>query len=83
MCNRQVSELERQATSSRVRLGKLSRLRELQAAGQALKNAAAAERAQARALEQDLMEQDARRWALPQSHQVLTSKFQCSSFHEH
>ena len=59
--DRQVAEMARQAASSRVRLDKLSRLRELQTAMQARKHAAATERAQEQALDQELLEQDALR----------------------
>ncbi|KAK9818658.1 hypothetical protein WJX74_010423 [Apatococcus lobatus] len=58
---RELAEVERQAASSRLRLGKLSRLRQLQAAAQARRSAAATERAESRALEQELMEQNALR----------------------
>ena len=61
---RQVLQLEREAASSRARLSKLGRLRGLQAAAQARKTAEAAERAQARATEQDLLEAEASRSAL-------------------
>ncbi|KAK9865637.1 hypothetical protein WJX84_005742 [Apatococcus fuscideae] len=59
--SRQVLQLEREAASSRARLSKLGRLRGLQAAAQARKTAEAAERAQARATEQDLLEAEASR----------------------
>ena len=56
---RQIGKLEKEAAQSQVRLGKLARLRELQAAAQARRAAEAAEKARAQAQEQAILEQAA------------------------